>query len=80
MGGTHEAFISATVVLAGTLLAGVAAAAPVEPTLQTFGDVNASGQVTEFGGDGISGDATAFSTFADGKGNSLLLGLTITPR
>lgn len=53
-----------------------AAAAPVTPVFQTFGDLAGA----EFGGDGIPNDAVAISTFTAQNGDMLTLGLTATGR
>ena len=63
--------------------AGVVFAAPVNPSIGTFGDIATVGSVAAgdgFGGDGIATNATNYQTYEDGLGNKLLLGLSITQR
>lgn len=67
--------LAAGVVLA-VLGTGVAHAASLTPTFQTFGDLP---QAT-FGGNGIPTDPTAISTFTASNGDELTLGISATQR
>ena len=65
---------------AGLLIGAAASAAPVDPTAGTFGDLGAVGSNVTFGGTGIPTTNANYETFTDRLGNTLLLGLSITPR
>ena len=56
-------------------------AGSINPTFQSFGDLNAATSTTvDFTGDGIPTDPSAIATFAGSNGDTLLLGLTAHQR
>ena len=64
------------IALAAAVMAGQAAAAPITPTFDTFGDLTG----VTFGGNGIPTDPTAITTIDDGNNNIITLGLTAHQR
>ena len=73
----RTAFFAALSVLA---LGSAAQAAPVDPTTGVFGDLGGVGTDVTFDGDDIPTADSNYQTFSDRSGNTLLLGLSITPR
>lgn len=72
--------ISATL-LCGALSLSSVQAAPITVGGTNFGNITTlDGSAVTFGGSGIPTDATVFSDLTDGLGNTLRLGLSITPR
>lgn len=57
-----------------------ALAAPIDPTIGTFGDLADVGSNVTFSGTGIPTDATNYDVFTNRLGDELILGLSITPR